>query len=53
MAIFLNWIIGERRPPQAALLYLLTAVYNSSTSEFLPHWPYELHSAFLVPGAVS
>ncbi|XP_077283613.1 rho guanine nucleotide exchange factor 2 isoform X3 [Arctopsyche grandis] len=51
MAIFLNWIIGERRPSQAALFYLLSATYSLGPSDFLARWAYELHSAFLVPGA--
>lgn len=52
MAIFLNWIIGEQRPAQAALFYLLSATYSLGPSD-LARWAYELHSTFLVPGAVS
>nr|UYR00220.1 rho guanine nucleotide exchange factor-like protein [Plectrocnemia conspersa] len=51
IAVFLNWIAGERRPPQAALLYLLSTAYSTGPFSSLPRWAYELHSIFLVPGA--
>ncbi|XP_026744295.1 uncharacterized protein LOC113505691 isoform X2 [Trichoplusia ni] len=54
-AVLLNWLLGERRCACACLLLVLTDGYRAAggvAAHTLRRWAYEIHSAFLVPGAV-
>ncbi|KAM3968855.1 LOW QUALITY PROTEIN: rho guanine nucleotide exchange factor 2 [Aphomia sociella] len=54
-AVLLNWLLGERRSANAALVLVLTdgfraaAAVNNAT---LRRWAYEIHSTFIMPNAV-
>ncbi|CAG9572573.1 unnamed protein product [Danaus chrysippus] len=53
-AVLLNWLLAESRCASAALLLLLTDAYRSAPPPVaaLRRWAYEIHSTFLMPGAV-
>nr|XP_032524681.1 rho guanine nucleotide exchange factor 12 isoform X2 [Danaus plexippus plexippus] len=53
-AVLLNWLLAESRCASAALLLLLTDAYRAAPPPVaaLRRWAYEIHSTFLMPGAV-
>lgn len=52
LAVFLNYVLSNS-DPSSLLFYLLTDLYKEGNAKDMRKWAYEIHSSFLVPGAVS
>lgn len=52
LAVFLNFVLSNS-DPSPLLFYLITALYKEGSIKDMRKWAYEIHSTFLVPGAVS
>jgi Regulator of G protein signalling-like domain. len=52
LAVFLNYVISNV-DPCSLLFYLITDLFKEGNAKEMKKWAYEIHSTFLVPGAVS
>lgn len=52
VAVFLNYLFTNAQPA-SLLFYLITDIYRDGNLKDMRRWAYEIHSTFLVPGAVS
>lgn len=52
LAVFMNYILSNS-DPNSLLFYLLTDLYKEGNAKEMRKWAFEIHSSFLVPGAVS
>lgn len=52
LAVFMNYVLLNS-DPNSLLFYLLTNLYKEGNVKEMKKWAYEIHSSFLVPGAVS
>ncbi|XP_021946876.1 uncharacterized protein LOC110844861 isoform X3 [Folsomia candida] len=52
LAVFINYVIDNRKDPSSLLFYLITAldIEEGGTKE-MKRWGYEIHSTFSAPGA--
>lgn len=53
LAVFMNYILSSNSDPNSLLFYLLTDLYKEGNAKEMRKWAFEIHSCFLVPGAVS
>lgn len=51
LAVFMNYVLSNS-DPNSLLFYLLTDLYKEGNAKDMRKWAYEIHSSFLVPGAV-
>ena len=51
LAVFMNYILSNS-DPNSLLFYLLTDLYKEGNAKEMRKWAFEIHSCFLVPGAV-
>lgn len=52
--MFTNYILSNwNTDPNSLLFYLLTDLYKEGNAKEMRKWAFEIHSCFLVPGAVS
>lgn len=53
LAVFVNYVLSNC-DPFSLLFYLITDLYKEgSNAKEMRKWAYEIHSCFLIPGAVS
>lgn len=52
LAVFTNYVLLNC-DPNSLLFYLITDLYKQGNAKEMRKWAFEIHSCFLVPGAVS
>lgn len=52
LAVFTNYVLSNS-DPNSLMFYLLTDLYKEGNAKEMRKWAFEIHSCFLVPGAVS
>lgn len=48
----MNYVLSNS-DPSSLLFYLITDLYKEGNAKEMRKWAFEIHSSFLVPGAVS